>query len=172
MPSRSAGSCAWLAAVLAMACAGNTAPEGFLPTKAQAQTSAYGGWIELEVARQRVEGELLAVTADSVWVLTAQGVRVVPTASVTSGKLTAYQSQASAISGWTVLGVLSTASNGIVLVFTAPLWVITGTVAGSHESRAPVRTVPERRWADLAGFARFPQGMPPGVALRSLKPKQ
>jgi len=168
MPSRSA----WIVALLATACAGNTAPEGFLPTKVQAQTSAYGGWIELEVARQGVEGELLAVTADSVWVLTAQGARVIPTASVKEGKLTGYQSQTGAISGFTALGVLSTASNGVVLILTAPLWIITGTVAGSHESRAPVSTVPEQRWQDLAVFARFPQGMPPGVALRSLKPKQ
>ncbi len=177
MPSRSALPAAWISALLAMACAANPAPEGFLPTRVQAQTMAYGGWIELMVdsansrKQQRVEGELLAVTADSVWVLSTQGARVIATGSVKEGRLTAYQSQTGAITGWTALGVLSTASNGVVLILTAPLWIITGTIAGINESHAPVRDVPGQRWEDLAAFGRFPQGMPAGVALQSLKPR-
>ena len=159
-----------IAALLTTACAGNPAPEGFLPSRVEAQSSPYGGWMELELAnKQRVAGELLAVTPDSVWVLTAQGGRVIATRAVMNGKLTAYQSQAGAISGWTALGVLSTASNGVVLVITAPLWILTGTVAASNDSHDPVMHVPRPYWTQLAPFARFPQGMPAG-ALQSLKP--
>ena len=159
-----------VACAVTSACAGNTAPAGFLLAPVKAQADAYGGWIELRLGNQRNEGELLAATADSVWVLTRQGGVVIPTALVTQGKLTAYQGANSAVPGWTALGVLSTASNGLLLGITAPLWIITGTIAGSNDSRDPVRQVPPLAWADLAAFARFPQGMA-GVRLEDLQPK-
>ncbi len=162
------------AAILAAACATNTAPSGFLPSPRQAQSSAYGAWIELEQvgsSRRTVEGELLAVTTDTVWVLADSGAVVLPTSAVARGKLTAWSSGAGAVAGWTVLGVFSTISNGLLAGITAPLWIITGTVAGSGESYAPQRNVPPQGWAELARFARFPQGMPPGLALTALKLK-
>ncbi len=134
-------SAAVVAALLAAACASNTAPSGFLPSPQDARASAYGAWIELTLtasSRQRaVEGELLAGSG--------------------------------AVAGWTALGVVSTISNGLLLIFTAPAWIITGTVAGSSESYAPQGNVPPLRWAELARFARFPQGMPPGLVLNTLK---
>lgn len=168
------GSC--LALALVAACATNSAPKGFLPSPEEATASAYGGWIELTSGEgrneRRVEGELLAVTADSVWVLTdSGGALVVHTASVRKGKLTAYRSNAGKVASWTFLGVLSTASNGLLLILTAPLWIITGTVAASGESIAPERRTPPMSWPELALFARFPQGLPPGLPLGALTPK-
>jgi len=160
-------------AILAAACATNTAPSDFLPSPQEAQTSAYGAWIELRLigtSRQPiVEGELLAVTTDSVWVLCDSGAVVLPTSAVAKGKLTAWRSGTGAIAGGTGLGVLSTISNGLLLIVTAPLWIITGTAAGSSESYAPQRAVSPLAWMDLARFARFPQGMPPGFALHTPK---
>lgn len=164
---------ACLASTLALACASHNAPPGFLLSPQDAQASAYGGWIELTVRgdpkERRVQGELLAVTMDSVWVLTDKGGVVVPTATVVRGKLTGYLANVGAVSGWTALGVVSTISNGLILIFTAPLWIITGTVAGSAASYAPVRQAPQLPWSELAVFARFPQGMPPGLPLETLK---
>jgi hypothetical protein len=162
---------------LVAACAGNSAPVGFLVSPRQEQTDAYGGWIELTLNRdsagkpQRVHGELIAVTADSVWVLMQTAGLVVPTAAVTRGKLTAYQEPSGTATGWTALGVLSTASNGLLLILTAPLWIITGTASASSASHEPERFAPPFAWADLATFARFPQGMPAGSALGSLQPR-
>ncbi len=153
------------------ACAGNTAPAGFLVTPRLAQTEAYGGWVELLVTGGvRVDGELIAVTADSVWVLGTASV-VVPVANVRQGKLTTVQSEVGNVAGATGLGVVSTISNGILLVFTMPLWIIVGTAAGSSQSYAPERRVPPLHWAELNGFARFPQGLPDGVSLASLRAK-
>lgn len=180
MLSRSALLAPAIGAMLATACAGNSAPAGFLPMPVAAQTTAFGGWIELELVAdsaakgqrgERVEGELLAVTPDSVWVLTDEGGRAIATASVREGQLTGYRAQVGSITGWTALGVVSTISNGVGLIITAPLWVLTGTIAGSGESRAPVSRVPTSSWTDLARFARFPQGLPAGVAIQSLQPK-
>jgi len=154
-----------------VACAGNTAPAGFLVPPRLAQTEAYGGWVELLVTGgARVDGELIAVTADSVWVLGTASV-VVPVASVRQGKLTTVQSEVGNVAGATGLGVVSTISNGILLVFTMPLWIIVGTAAGSSQSYAPERRVPPLHWAELNGFARFPQGLPDGVSLASLRAK-
>src|SRR2546428_822186 len=100
------------AALLVAGCASNSAPSGFLPSPEQAQTSGYGAWIELRSqdasGERATEGELLAVTADTVWVLSRSGAVALPTSAVAQCKLTAWQSGAGAIAVWTGVGVLST----------------------------------------------------------------
>lgn len=157
------------------ACVSSTAPKGFLPTPRQAQHDAFGGWIELrfvDVGVDRtMDGELIAVSNDSVWVLGSTSARSIPTTAVTEGRLTGYASGAGGVGAATVLGVLSTISNGWFLVFTTPMWVIGGSIAASRESRAPVREVGQLRWSALRPFARFPQGFPVGVQLSELRSK-
>ena len=167
----------WLSlgtAVVGAGCVGNSAPKGWLPKPAVAQTGAYGGWLELRydtLTPQRVDGELIAVSADSVWVLSKDQALVIPTADVMAGKLTAYAAQKGALATWATLGTLSTLSNGLFLIFTAPMWIIGGSLSVGNETRAPVRKSPPLTWGELAPFARFPQGMPEGMDLSSLKTK-
>lgn len=169
----------WLSLSTAVVGAGcgarNSAPAGWLPNPTEAQASAYGGWIELSYDRtteQRVEGELIAVSADSVWVLDRDQTLGIPTVDVKSGKLTAYTAQKGALKTWVVVGALSTLSNGGFLIFTAPMWIIGGSLAVGGESRAPERKSPPLGWGELAPFARFPQSMPEGIDLSTLKAKQ
>jgi hypothetical protein len=162
-------------AVACTACAHNTAPEGWLPKPAEAQTTAYGGWIELtyhQSEERRTDGELIAVSAESVWVLSANQGLVIPTAAVKRGKLTAYAAQKGGLTLWTIVGTLSTISNGAFLIFTAPMWIIGGSLAVGGESRAPERKSPPLTWVELAPFARFPQGLPAGIELTALQPKK
>jgi hypothetical protein len=159
-----------------LACASNTAPAHFLPAPVQSQRESFGGWIELEVTdsgtrQHRVEGELLAVSATDVWVLGDSGAVVVPTGMVKAGQLTGYRSSAGAISGYSALGTLSTISNGVFLIFTAPMWIIGGSLAAGAESGQPVRKVPPLEWPQLDAWARFPQGMPEGLDPGILRPK-
>jgi hypothetical protein len=74
-------------------CATNHAPVGFLIRPESAETSAYGGWMELyfrDGANERVAmGELLVIEPDSVWIFGAGGPVAIATASVTRGMLTA-----------------------------------------------------------------------------------
>lgn len=168
----------WLSLGTAVVCAGcarNSAPEGWLPKPAEAQAGAYGGWIELsydQATKQRADGELIAVSADSVWVLSQDQALVIPTTAVRAGKLTAYAAQKGGLTAWTVVGMLSTISNGWFLFFTAPMWIIGGPLAVGSESRAPERKSPPLAWGELAPFARFPPGMPEGIDLSTLKAKQ
>ena len=140
-----------------MACAGKTTPKGWLPTPKEAQETAYGGWIELrylENAEARgAAGELIAVSADSVWVLTDDQGLVIPTASVREGKLTGYAARS--LRGWTLAGTLSSISNGAFLIFTMPAWLIGGSLANRSESRAAERKSPPLQWAELARLRDF-----------------
>ncbi len=163
------------AVLVSVACASNSAPKGWLPKPVEAQTVAYGGWIELGYQEgkqvRRADGELIAVSADSVWVLNkSQGV-VIPTITVKSGKLTAYEAQTGPLKAWATLGSLATISNGAFLIFTAPMWLIGGSLTVGGESRSPERKHPPLAWIELAPFARFPQGMPEGIELTALQPK-
>jgi hypothetical protein len=165
-----------VAALACLACGGTPAPAGWLPTPRAAETTAYGGWIELDYSdgqsRHRARGELIAASADSLWVLGDSQPVVIPTSVVGSGKLYAYAPKLGDVTGWTVAGMVSTISNGVFLVFTAPAWLITGGFAGQSEARAARRTSPPRAWAELALFARFPQGMPQGIELSRLQRKR
>jgi len=159
-----------------VSCAGNPAPEGFLPSPTKAVNDVYGGWMQVTVPAGRrdstIAGELIAVRADTVWILPdSGGVAAVPTTTVRKGWLARYRSDAGAVAGFTTLGVLSTISNGAFLILTAPTWLITGIVATSNESRAPLVDGPPFAWADLAAYARFPQGLPPGIDLGEIRPK-
>jgi hypothetical protein len=158
------------AAVTCAACAGNSTPKGWLPSPKEAQEAAYGGWIELTYLeagqQQKGEGELIAVTADSVWVLTEYRGLVIPTSAVLKGKLTGYAAQN--LTAWALAGTLSTLSNGAFLVFTMPMWIVGGSLAKGSESRAAERKSPPLEWAELASFARFPQGFPEGIELSGL----
>jgi hypothetical protein len=156
-------------------CATTTAPAGYLPDTRAAQTNVYGGWIDVtfrgDQGPDRVMGELIAATRDTLWVLPPSGPgREIPTMAVLNGRLVGYDSQPDQVAAATALGVLSTVSNGALLVFTAPAWIIVGIAAANGQVRLPVTELPIAAWESLARFARFPQGMPSGVSLASLKP--
>ena len=156
-----------------VACATNTAPPAFLPEPKQAGAETHGSWAELSVgapgARIQLAGELLAVTTDSLWIVThsdsasANAGYVVARRAIAEGKLTWYKANPAQIGAATALGTLSTIANGFILVFTAPAWIITGSIAGSAYTREPVVNLTAEDRRDLRPFTRFPAGMPPGM---------
>jgi hypothetical protein len=168
--------CAGAIAVVA-ACAKHTAPPGFLSSPSNAGRGTQGGWLDLELSgNRRLSGELLAVTAESLWVLGSDGRgMVVPRSALTDkGSLTRYRATSSEVAGLTAAGVALTISNGAFLLITAPLWVLTGTISGSadgREAQTPVRPAADRD-SVLRAFSRFPQGLPRGfdVSFARLSP--
>jgi len=159
--------------LLTGACFHSTAPRGWLPTAVEAQRDAYGGWIKLDYAvngnRQALHGELIAAAPDSVHVLTSEGMVAVLTATVISGTLTTYDANYGGLRLWAIFGGVSTLSHGVGLVFTLPLWAIAGSTATASASKAP--RVESTNPALLRAYARFPQGIPPGLDPRSLRQK-
>jgi len=115
-----------------------------------------------------VTGELLAVDPYNLWVLLDQesdwlgnqrtlrldleaiakvAVELQPSQSTTAGTLT-------------TVGAISTLSHGFWLVFTAPLWIVTGVPASTYETRVAEGVVAPDGLDTLFQYARWPQGPP------------
>lgn len=163
-----------LALGLLSACASDTAPIGWLPAPRAVPGEGFGAWAQVRSQshpQARVtdtDGELLAVDPDSVFVLVADQVAAVPVASLVNVKLTRFVSGAGGLGAWTFVGVLSTVSHGLVLILTAPLWTLVGSIASASESFVPQESVRSTEVAWLRPYARFPQGMPAGLDRASL----
>ena len=159
---------------LAAACFHSTAPTGWLSDAAHAERDAYGGWIRLDtrpVASRRtvVEGELIAVSADSVHALVGDSLVSLAWPDVASVDLTAFNISTSSFAMWTLLGVLTTPAQGAFLVLTFPLWTIGGSVFTANASNAP--HIRSTDFQLLRPFARFPPGLPAGLDRRQLRRK-
>jgi len=153
-------------------CAVSHAPPGWLDTPGHSR--AFGGWIVVDRldGEAGLEGELIAIEAESLLVLEdrAQALVSISLADVRKADLTGYAAS-SAIASWTVLGTLSTASHGFFLLLSAPVWLVAGISASAAETYAPHVKRPPSSWEAMRPFARFPQGMPPGLARTSLRSK-
>jgi hypothetical protein len=114
-----------------------------------------------------MHGELLAISPESLWirVLPDSGYVIARTA-VSSGKITWFAAQPNRVIGFTALGVLSTITNGWLLIVTTPAWILTGTFSRYGDLRGAERDLPadfNRPNVDLSAVARFPQGIPRGM---------
>lgn len=157
-------------------CAVNTAPPMFLPNPTTAQRSVRGGWLNLEIRASNsdtrvanLNGELLAITGDSLWVEDPTRPRqgFVVARNAVRGDLIRYDWSTSqgALVGYTLLGVASTVSNGVILILTAPMWAATGTIGGavdSYAARTSLTARDETAETQLRAFSRFPLGIPRG----------
>lgn len=161
----------------ALACESNPAPENWLPEPKETPTWTYGGWIVLtlkssnpdpKAAAPLRDGELLAVAPDSVWLMTDNGAVGVARADVTHARLIGWYPETDNMVLWTAIGTVSTLSNGAFLLLTAPAWLIGGSLATGSQSRRPVVRTDKADWSQLRLYARFPQGLPPGLDVTTL----
>jgi hypothetical protein len=154
----------------AAGCYQSSAPPKWLPSPLEAQRDAFGSWIAVQgqpKTEPLARGELIAIDTDTIHVLADGRLVSVSRASVCCAELTAYRMDVSELQLWTALGIASTVSHGVLLILTAPTWLIAGTVATSAASYAPriISTDP----VVLQPFARFPQGIPPGLDRTTLR---
>ena len=135
-----------------------------LPTASELPRDPRGSWIAVKTDSGLTAGELLAVEKDSTVYVLTDGPRVasIPDRDVRSAHLVRFDPQAGSIAGLTFGGVLSTLSNGWALIFTAPAWIIVGTVATATRSHEPEMTLQKHDWKPILPYARFPAGLPPG----------
>jgi hypothetical protein len=152
-------------ALLAAGCASTPGPSGYLQPAAVAQQESYGAWIDvyLENDRAEVNGELIAVESDTVFVLNRDGLHAVPRATINAARLGTYDSEWENVAYWVTGGTLLTASHGWYAAISAPIWIISGIIGAASVSRGPIEDVKgnnTRRWREVSKFARFPQGMP------------
>ncbi len=145
------------------------------------------GWCEIELqdgrsgwllrrnlklsGRDRIDGELIAVNEDTVFVLSLSGLKAIAKTDIQWAKLTGYDSRYGQLGYWATLGTLSTAFHGWLLLVSAPVWMLTGITVTALQSHVPELKYPSASWDELRKYARFPQGLPAGVERRRLKPK-
>ena len=167
--------CAVLLAGFSLAgCAKSTAPRGWLPRPMDAQKVAHGGWISLQKGDSRGNfhhGELLAVHADTVFVLEDDMCVGFPKSQVAKATLMGYDSDTGPLAAWTLAGTLSTASHGVYLILSAPVWILVGSSATVSQSHAPQMVLTPGTWNAARAYARFPQGLPEGLDRTSLRSK-
>ncbi len=153
--------------VFLIGCAGTSAPIGWLPDAEEAQREGFGAWIDLRHTqgneKGRVMGELISVGSDSVYVLTQNGFLAIPKVLIKRTRITGFNSHHGTLALWTLMGTLSVGSHGYYLMLTAPVWIISGTIASASQSRAPIKEYPTDMWDDIRMYARFPQGLPKNI---------
>jgi len=145
--------------VMTSACLPN--PEMNTNTLQSMQTRGYGGYIEVTGLKgELVNGELLAVMREKVWVLDAAGKRQwINIRYIRSAELYKYQSDWG-FGLWGLVGSLSTASHGFWLILTFPLWILSSGIVAAVESYHVRMKYPDKDIEEFAKWARFPQGMP------------
>ena len=155
-------------------CASHAAPPQWLPDARTAANSGWGGWIRVTVRVDSVDaivgGELIAAHDDTVFVMAPRdSLRAIPHVAIRKAELVEYDPKQGTVSAYAFLGVLSTASHGVVLVLSAPAWMITGAVL-THVvvNEATTKSVVTK---ELRPHARFPQGIPPSLDRTKLLPK-
>lgn len=169
-------SCALLAVIeLMVGCAASTAPSGWLPSAPDTQWDGYGSWATVTLSigpEEWIEGELIAATADTLHILQTGRLESFGYDQIAKIQLQSYDSEYGALAVWTVLGSVSTISHGFILILTAPVWIITGSIAASAQSRASLETVVGAEWRQLLPYCRYPGGIPDSIDRTTIKPKQ
>jgi hypothetical protein len=133
---------------------------------AEIQSDTHGGYAVVRAGGQVVVwGELIAIGPSDVWILSGGRVIHTPLERVAELEVHPYALTVSAVAAWGLLGTLSTISHGFFLVLSAPVWIVTSTITAAVHSRTAHEKYhrDQGNWPELAKWARFPQGIPPGV---------
>lgn len=160
------------ASIVAVALLGAAAP-----AVAQARATVRGASVRLtRVDGGRVSGELLAAARDSVWLLDRREMTALPLTLVRSVQVRRPGLGPSGILIWTLVGGAATgaaltaacesftADCGGIFVGTMISWGIVGGISAAITRSPHRRLAPEA--PALAPYARFPQGLPPGLSPR------
>lgn len=109
-----------------------------------------------------VSGELLAVDAAHVWILSEEEVVGVHRERLQETLVTLEKTAGLGAGIWTAIGTASAASHGWFFPLSAALWLAFGIPSAAGMSAANTASFKGAGNATLWQFARFPQGLPPG----------
>jgi hypothetical protein len=146
----------------------------YLPDVDDIDVNVYGSYISIERdVKDNVDGELISIDSSNVIVLAeikdAPGkIVVIPVSEIKSFKLQ-YATGNGYV--WAIpLFTLSTLAHGFYALATLPINLIVTTIVASNGSYgAYIYSEQEISFDKLKMFARFPQGIPPGVKIGSIK---
>lgn len=156
-------------------CASINTPKKWLLLPEDVPSDPYGTWIETEYYNDnnriiKISGELIALDKDSLYLLNDY-FETLSVLNIKSAKIAKYDSEATTLGNLTVLGSISSCSNGWFLVFTFPIWLIGGSISTSTRSYEPILEYPRHKLTEFSQYARFPQGLPEPLNRKGLYPK-
>ncbi len=159
-------------------CATMRAPENWLPEPEKISEDVYGAWITLKLNNINdyyfLGGEFIGYEEKTVFLLNENGLSQIAVEEIQEAIIDLYQRETSSLTGWTVGMTLSTCSHGFGLIFTAPIWIISGiinSVIASHSGRF-AKENPDDDWFEaVKRYSRFPGGISKEVDLYELKLK-
>jgi hypothetical protein len=151
-------------------CATTKVPPHWLREPEEIPYEGYGGWIDVHTFnKSRIAGEMIAISKDTVFVADIITLHAVASNDILSARLTTYN--ATDMSGYVLLGTLSTISNGWYLIFSGPLWMIGGSIAARYRLYDPIIDYPQKPLEQFRLFARYPQGLPADLDRDGIKMK-
>ncbi len=155
-------------------CVATPGPKGWLPNPKQALNDAYGAWLVVEYVSGEgnviAEGEFIAKDLYTIYILNETGMEKIPTTKITQVKLAIYEEQG-LIRIWAILGALSSASHGYYSAVSFPIWLAVGISNAAAASSSGIVKSSFINGTEFTKYARFPQGLPEGIDLSKLKPK-
>jgi hypothetical protein len=159
----------WIGWLMVTGC---TAPK-YLPKVGDLDKNPFGSYIRIHsTGNKLIKGELIAVDSNQIIVLEgsdsiASGCVAVPIQRISRYDLRYAQPKHY---GWSIpLSILLTLAHGYYAVFTLPASLavtIPVTISGERAFQYNNNTL---SYEQLKMFARFPQGLPPGVSLPAIK---
>lgn len=162
-----------------VSCASLHAPNGTLPEPENIAESVFGGWVYLRMFDNytRIQGEFIAVEDSSIIIMALTSsngfaAQRVDRSQIEYASIEIHTTNSTSYGLWTAAGTLSTLSHGWFLTISAPTWAIWGSVATAnihHGGEFSEWKPDDSWWRSMTIHARFPQGMPRGIALDRLK---
>jgi hypothetical protein len=154
---------------------------GYLPKPDHIDINQYGSHIDLDLKRgyivdgelinDDIDGELIALDSNYIYILgyikSHKSIMKVPYSNVEKFNLRYAKSPDYS---WTIpVYTLLTISHGIYLLLTAPLNLIITTSVTLSSNKSYQYNSNQISYNTLSRFARFPQGLPPGLNIKSIK---
>jgi hypothetical protein len=164
--------------IFLLGCKTSSIPAGYRYNPRALKREITGSWTEVKLNRKEIttvetmlSGELIAIQSDTVFILTSAGLESVHTSNISQAVLYMYMNQSGKYAAATgllyipnIVAAIAYGEPGF-LALGVP-WLLTGTimtiVEGSNHSNILNYPYPSQL-QDLNKFARFPQGMPPGI---------
>lgn len=159
-----------LVALVASGCAISQSPGHYRADAEHMQTDLRGSWmVVVTPARNKMQGELLAVSADSLFLLDQdETLHRLGWEDVHKARLEAWKTRTSSLVGWQAAGTAMSLGHGWFSIITMPLWHLVGTVVTGSHTFDPLVKMPGSNWADFQPFSRFPGGLPAGLKSHDL----
>lgn len=149
-----------------------SAPKGSVPKRKQLPLDAYGAWFSGRQSAQKmlVQGELIAIENDSIFILSADELKGIPAKEIDSAGVIVFNTEENTYAIWTGLLTAASLTTGYFAGLTLPLSLGVGIVTTRDEAnRINSFDFPQNSWPTISKFARFPQGMPPGIDRKSIR---